>query len=398
MLTPKKFFKKITRFLNKGTSKQSNPDIARVPQLDMGNQLNVAPISITDCPSPKPETIPSTGSSFALIASDSSSDSTAGFACLSTGYDQSNERTVEFIAKIFNSKHLSINHRSTELADSATHHSDSDSWDEDGDEDGDVDDDPAVIEYLESVNQMRTPDDDPAVIDSKLAQIVRVLNAAKFRRLSEDRQAKSSSMIAEPSKSSQLSPTLPQIGQLTSPKLQDAYQEDFPELSTSWKPAPHKPTPQVDSLIGDFTQKLNLITPTSSGAGLSESAALPGSVAWKPSFFGDSLWKPVQIGEGSEIGAEEQIEEDQEEDYRNANIQIETNKCHYCKLDEPKFVLKCSECPIYFCNSKGRVSYERFVGFVFFKLTRSLSEPPGFFLPYFDSSPEVRSHRDRVRT
>lgn len=45
-----------------------------------------------------------------------------------------------------------------------------------------------------------------------------------------------------------------------------------------------------------------------------------------------------------------------EELYRKAEIKIQKGLCHYCQLNNPNCVLKCSNCPFYFCNGKGQVS------------------------------------------
>lgn len=368
MLTPKKFFKKVTRFvLNKSTSKQSSHHTFEVPQLEkMGNELAVAPISVSDCKSPS-QTSPSTSHSFVLVASDSSSDISSGFTSLSTGFDPANEQTVEFIAKVFNKVRQPASDCLTDefAVDPAIHQTDSDSCDEDD----------STIEYLsslESINTVRPnrlnssglqPSGDAAHNSGgdPLAQIVRVLNAAKLRGLNDKRQAKKSSPIAEPPQSNQ--PVLPQIARPIQKISNVHYQQDFPELSTNWQTSalyqpPNHPTSQVNSLASDFVQKLTLKKPVSLlGAAPKPVLGSVGSVSWKPALVGDSLWKPLQLGDGPilpGIGAEER---DEEEDYREANILIEKNKCHYCKLDERNFVIKCANCPIYFCNGKGKVSF-----------------------------------------
>lgn len=276
-------------------------------------------------------------------------------------FDRAKEKTFEFIVRVLNQ---ALTNASDSLnagdclnagdslgavdcldaSDSAMYQSDSDSCDAPEE----LDD--LVIKYLNyrECNQLNrsgssvpiqaaqtSPDDSKD--DSTLIKLVRVLNAAKLRSLNNGYQAKKPPVIAGPL---QVAPATLQIErpvQQVPKKLSSKYEQDFPGLSNSLQPAlqpalqlqspswPWKPQANVTNLACDlscdFCQKLKL-----------------------------NETNEPESGEPALLSAEKL-----DELYRQANIKIQKGVCQYCQLNNPNCVLKCSNCPIYFCNGRGQV-------------------------------------------
>ena len=261
--------------------------------------------------------------SFVRVASNNSSASSLS---LSTGIDREKEQTVEFIVRVFN-KAL----QTADADDAVLHQSDSEGCDE---EVNDV----STLRYLNKLASIGRSQPSSAGVsegDSKLLKIISLLNAAKLRSLNKHPTKKPDS--------SELQSLLIAGNQKPDQRLQNRapsqYQQDFPELSAKNQPS-RSEVQKVDS-VGALIQKLNL-NETSRPPLLGDRPLDPTGVSWKPTPAGAST------------------EPNAEEAYRQAGIEIEKGKCLYCKLSDSNCVLKCSNCPLYFCNGQGEVSFHFF--------------------------------------